>query len=469
MRKVSEGYNGENAAKFFLPDQAHPTRALIWQTQHQDSASEPNRRGYDDDGDGAADEDDLDGDDNDGDWNPGTDDLGSDGMPDVSEVGCKGGYDTLINHDPAFDNYEPLVTDSCWFSGFPFPLKDDPDVYTQGNGIPDHGEPHVDEDYAAISDNDLYCSARDDNQPPGSHYPMGVEVIQKSYAWSADSLSRIFPFEYFFLNRSNTTIHQAYLGFQADFDIGPVNIGSYFSHDYACYDEGARTAYVHNPVDIGSTPAGVTILGTSGSGDAINVVSRWYDFTGRPGPGTNDSLLYLAMSADTSNEPLITPCGSPSFPSDVRLLIAFGPFDSLAPGDTLRMTVAVVVGDAIDGTPNSLLSNAGRAIALYDGAVLTSTDDLAAARMPAEYSLHQNFPNPFNPVTRFGYSIPRTSLVQLRVYNLLGELVETLVDGPEEPGTKSVEWNAAGRPSGVYFYRIVAGDFVETRKLVLLK
>jgi len=85
------------------------------------------------------------------------------------------------------------------------------------------------------------------------------------------------------------------------------------------------------------------------------------------------------------------------------------------------------------------------------------------------YNLDQNFPNPFNPKTVIEYSIPNAEKVSLVVYNLIGEEVAHLVDERKPTGNYTVEWNASDYASGIYFYRLQAGDFVETRKMVLLK
>ena len=78
-------------------------------------------------------------------------------------------------------------------------------------------------------------------------------------------------------------------------------------------------------------------------------------------------------------------------------------------------------------------------------------------------------PNPFNPITRIGYSVPGETRVQLVVYNVRGERVATLVDGVVSAGDHSVTWDARGSASGLYFYRLTAGTFSETRKFILLK
>jgi len=97
----------------------------------------------------------------------------------------------------------------------------------------------------------------------------------------------------------------------------------------------------------------------------------------------------------------------------------------------------------------------------------------ATTGLPGEYHLGPNHPNPFNPSTHITFRLPREERVLLRVYNLLGEVVTTLVDETREAGEHSVEWNipagsgAAG--SGVYFYRMTAGDFSNMKKMVVMK
>lgn len=89
--------------------------------------------------------------------------------------------------------------------------------------------------------------------------------------------------------------------------------------------------------------------------------------------------------------------------------------------------------------------------------------------IPLEFGLSQNFPNPFNPTTNFQFTIPNFQFVSLRVFDLLGQEVATLVNEVKQPGRYTVSWDAAGLSSGVYFYRLSAGSFVETRKLLLLR
>ncbi len=107
---------------------------------------------------------------------------------------------------------------------------------------------------------------------------------------------------------------------------------------------------------------------------------------------------------------------------------------------------------------------------------LTDAEDPEENTIPTTFALEQNYPNPFNPITVIRYSLPVTSTVSLKVYNLLGQEVAVLVDNTENAGFKSVEWKADNLPSGVYFYRLTATNvdgqrniISETKKLVLAK
>ena len=94
--------------------------------------------------------------------------------------------------------------------------------------------------------------------------------------------------------------------------------------------------------------------------------------------------------------------------------------------------------------------------------------------IPTEFSLLQNFPNPFNPTTSFDYSVSRQSFVSIKIYDLLGQEVRTLVSDEKSVGVHKAEWDGkdnVGRevPSGMYLYQMIAGNFSETKKMMLLK
>ena len=99
---------------------------------------------------------------------------------------------------------------------------------------------------------------------------------------------------------------------------------------------------------------------------------------------------------------------------------------------------------------------------------VTSVED-ASGSLSSNFNLAQNYPNPFNPETVIRYSIPKAEKVSIVVYNLLGEKVARLIDERIQAGVHTVSWDASNMASGIYFYRLQAGDFVQTRKMVLLK
>jgi hypothetical protein len=88
---------------------------------------------------------------------------------------------------------------------------------------------------------------------------------------------------------------------------------------------------------------------------------------------------------------------------------------------------------------------------------------------PSEFALNQNYPNPFNPSATIEFALPQAVFVTLKVYNVLGEEVATLVDGVEETGYRSIEFDASTLASGVYIYRLTAGSFVKTMKMILVR
>ncbi len=89
--------------------------------------------------------------------------------------------------------------------------------------------------------------------------------------------------------------------------------------------------------------------------------------------------------------------------------------------------------------------------------------------IPESYIPNQNYPNPFNAQTTIRYALPEAADIEISIYNLLGQNVATLLDRPQQAGEHTITWDATDFPSGVYFYRIEAGEFAETRKMVLLK
>jgi hypothetical protein len=107
--------------------------------------------------------------------------------------------------------------------------------------------------------------------------------------------------------------------------------------------------------------------------------------------------------------------------------------------------------------------------ASFDGGDVINSARPDAGQIPTEFSLAQNYPNPLNATTEFEFGIPTGAHVTLDIFNIMGQKVTRLVDGYHEPGMYNVNWDSNSVSSGVYFYRIEAGEYIEMRKMLLLK
>jgi hypothetical protein len=145
---------------------------------------------------------------------------------------------------------------------------------------------------------------------------------------------------------------------------------------------------------------------------------------------------------------------------------------SIPPGDTATASsgFSVRVDSNFSGTFNfnfEITSNSW----LYwkDSETYIVTGVEYGHTLPISYRLYQNYPNPFNPSTKIKFEIPELTDVELKIYNVLGSEVLTLVNDTKSVGFYEVDFIATGLPSGIYFYRLRAGDFVETKKMMLMK
>jgi hypothetical protein len=160
-------------------------------------------------------------------------------------------------------------------------------------------------------------------------------------------------------------------------------------------------------------------------------------------------------------------------PSDVSILMGSGPF-SMAPGDTQEVIVANTAGAGSDAISNIAILRVTARTALL--AYLVSVNfgpatgiGHAKDQYPVSFALMQNYPNPFNPTTTIRYGLPARAFVTLTVFNTLGQEVATLVRQAEEAGYHEIRFDGSWLASGTYFYRLEAGSFIQTRKMLLLR
>jgi len=208
----------------------------------------------------------------------------------------------------------------------------------------------------------------------------------------------------------------------------------------------------------------VTVLRNTGNGyftidasyevgdDPYSVISS--DFN-------SDGWIDLAVANSNTNDvSVLENAGNGSFLTAVQFSVGNGPFSVC--GADLDGDGDVDLATANNSSNNvSLLLNKGPGVGIPDFGPRTG--------LPQTFSLSQNYPNPFNPTTKIRYELPMDCRVGLEVYNILGQRVVTLVDGKEKAGYKTVSWDATGMASGIYFYRLKAGEFTAIKKMILLK
>ncbi len=225
-----------------------------------------------------------------------------------------------------------------------------------------------------ISDQDLYCTYTDTGRVVSGHIPMKLKVIQRSFSWTDPYAEGIVIIEYRVINVGSHVIDSAYVGFFFDADVGPIDATMFEQRNFTGYYEDSRTAYIHNPIDEGSTPVGVTLLWPQDALRTLRYTFQWF-----PGPETpaNDEGKYNLMASGD-----VKPDEFPDM-SDTRFVFAFGPF-SFVPGDDDTIAIAVISG--FSRTRDSRLimqQNASRALDIYlnQGITLPPTPPSPPLRM----------------------------------------------------------------------------------------
>jgi len=179
----------------------------------------------------------------------------------------------------------------------------------------------------------------------------------------------------------------------------------------------------------------------------------WTEFNGR--------TVQRANADGTGQELLVTTSGRPNH-IDLDTLGGKMYWSEIASGLIRR---ADLDGQNAENIPIAVSNPVGIAVSRSP-----ATDvELTHRQVPTEFALEQNYPNPFNPSTSIGFSIPRTSDVTLKVFDVLGKEVTTLASGTYEPGAYAFSWNASNIPSGVYYYRFTSDHLTAVRKMILVR
>ncbi|MBN1191172.1 MAG: T9SS type A sorting domain-containing protein, partial [Dehalococcoidales bacterium] len=224
------------------------------------------------------------------------------------------------------------------------------------------------------------------------------------------------------------------------------------------------------------------ILGDLDAGEVV--VTKTCNFNGDGVINIADVIAFLALARENPNDPKVDWDGNGKYQINDAISLLLDIRDGACPDASVQLA------GAAEGAGLTVLDLSAEDRAYFEemlGQMSLTEEEQAAAELilygaaapsslPRAFTLAQNTPNPFNPSTTISFSVPegRNLHATLRVYDLRGGLVRTLVDGVREAGTYQIFWDGAderGRQlsSGVYFYRLVAGEYSQTRKMVLLK
>jgi hypothetical protein len=259
-----------------------------------------------------------------------------------------------------------------------------------------------------------------------------------------------------------------------------VHFSNHSDFDFGAHSYMQTSSLVAGRFGGGANP---DLAATNGAGDIVHLRNQGNLNFIADTIGVNEARGLATMDYDNDGDLDIVTANAPLQTNGVTVLLnnLAGRFQSefnCHAGFAFGLPKAIVASDFdIDGRTDIAVAGFGAAsdtvFVLYNfGGGITSVAD--RKEVPAEFSLSQNFPNPFNPSTTIHYQLLMNSDVRLTIYNMLGQRVKTLVQARQPAGSYAVQWNGtndAGAPvaTGMYFYRLQVGDFVGTRKLLLMR
>ena len=284
----------------------------------------------------------------------------------------------------------------------------------------------------------------------GAEDPLGIRIVQKSYADLIYETRNGVIFHYTLVNESNADLAGLYSGLFFDWDVMDYNL------NVANYNADHQMVYVQDQEENPAHFVGSMLMnvGLGANIDALyNASDGVYQYS--------NAFKWTHMTGGINEESASN--------ADVSTYAGIGPVD-ISAGDSISFGIAVFAASSI----YELEYVAGELRGFWDTHFPEELGNENEAILPNVFALHQNYPNPFNPATSIRYDIPVMSNVQVDVYSLLGQKVKTLVRGAHQPGFHAVQWNGTndmGSPvaSGMYICRIQADRFSAVKKLILMK
>jgi hypothetical protein len=274
--------------------------------------------------------------------------------------------------------------------------------------------------------------------------PMGIEISQYSYAWEDVFNDDFVIMRLVIRNRKPTDLDNFHFGFFFDWDVD----GSSFDTNVIRYDAERKMGYAFDTGDGPGTYVGIVSL----SDEEMNFEALYNEDLVNFTREKKWQAISSGIAADSAG------------PADVSFVIANGPV-TIPAYSTHQLAFALVAGD----DSIRLFQHADWAIGRWENIKILDIEHEKSTQIPLSYGLFQNYPNPFNATTMIDYELPKTGDVELSVYNVLGEKVVTLVSEQQSAGRYSVEWDASGIGSGIYYYELKTDGYRNVKKMVLIK
>jgi serine protease len=281
---------------------------------------------------------------------------------------------------------------------------------------------------------------------------IGIEVSFNSFAWVAPVDEDYVIMRYRIKNTTAAPITNFYASLFADWDIGTNG-----DLNRADWDAVNQLGYIWRTDMNPSTYVGISLLSATNvhywAIDNDNTVAGnpWgiYD-------GFTDNEKFQSMSSGLGRQQAGIPNGR-----DVAHVVGSGPY-TIPVGQEIEVAFALIAGDnLVDLQLNSIAAKVKYNTILS----ITAFNPV----VPERFSLSQNYPNPFNPVTNIKFDIPRSGNVTLKIFDLAGKEIAVLVNDNISAGSYVAEWDAANFASGVYFYKLEAEGYVDTKRMMLIK
>ncbi|HEX2962533.1 MAG TPA: S8 family serine peptidase [Ignavibacteriales bacterium] len=289
------------------------------------------------------------------------------------------------------------------------------------------------------------------NDEDAGSYSLGVETTLRSYSYAQAPYDKFVILRYRMANKSGSDITGFRAGLFLDWDINADTATA----DNAYWEKDYNFGYAYSQLSNPGVIAGCALVS---SGDFNYYAIRNDGSEGGVGLYTPSQNEFTKQEKWTTLSTQKMSAGT----GDISMVVSGGPY-SIKANDTLEVAFAIFAGETMADLRNTV-QNARKKFH-----EIVNTSDTGEVAVPIEYSLSQNYPNPFNPGTQIDYSIPEASDVTLKVYNILGREVATLVNMHQNSGRYTAEFKSEGLPSGIYIYRLKAGSYTSAKKMTILK